>query len=201
MQDTGHEKEKSNLIFDINNQSNENDYCLTHLLGTKNYYKIDHALFHAEKWRDEKGVYHKITNNTKAVYVYMLNNYNSFTRSGKVYHESQQRIADRLGLNLNTVNETAIKQLKSMGLIIVNKIAHKKYNTIVLPLSAIKGALLNDNIKEPFFKNEYKNTYDEYKTINKNYQQIAKVKADLLTEYVTITKSDFNALVKRREES
>ena len=174
--------------------------CLTKMLGITPYYKFQKALVWATYWIDtDSGEQVKLTHNIKSVYFHLLDQYKSFANLGKVYHESHQTIANKLGLNIKTVQDVAIPLLKRMGLVAVLKIAHKKYNTVVFPLDHLNGKLDNPHVKESPFKKK-KISYEDKKIIDKNYQQINKIKNDIDKEFVVITKEDFERLRQKPQD-
>lgn len=182
----------------IKNPVVSSSLCLTKLLGLKSYSKVDKALMYASEWINHDGEVHSLSNNTKVLYTHLLNQYNYFTHLNKTYYQSQQTISDKLDLNLKTV-KGGIKLLKEMGLLYIEEDGFRKYKMQVLPLKFLKGILYNKNITEAPEHKPYKNTYGESLIIQKNWNQVEKIKADLLNEYVTIRKEDFDQLLKRNQ--
>lgn len=174
---------------------NKSTLCLTKLLGTKEFIQIQKCLFHAEEFIDRFGVVTPLKSSLKIQYSYMYNQFKGFERGYKPYHESQQTIADKLGYSLNTVKAN-ISTLKAMGLIQVEVVAYNKYNTRVIGLEWLQGTLYNKAITEKREKKPFRYSYEEYKVVQKNYEQFNKIKDNLTIEHIVITKDEFLRLVK-----
>ena len=165
------------------------------------FYKADKQLFNASHWIDDKtGEQIKLTHNIKAVYFHKLHTYKSFVSSGKVYKESHQTVADKIGVSLKTVEEVAIPLLKRMGLIHIEKIAHKNYITTVFSLSNARGKLININLSKHLPRlhdkpaHKEKITYTQLQNIEKNKKKLQRIKNDMTQEFFILTKSDMERL-------
>ena len=177
---------------------------------TKNYYNEDHfqmsykRLTMASYWVDPfTGENVKLTHNLKAVYTYKLEQYHSFKKKGLIYHESHQRVADMLSLDYDTVRKVIIPILKRMGLITIDKINTRLYDTTVYPIGFLVGELVNEKLHKRLKKasKEYKKdpiTYEELKIIERNNQRLKKVKENIKEEYFLFTREDMERLRGRK---
>ncbi len=168
------------------------------------FYKCDKRLFMASHWVDDNtGECVKLTHNLKAVYFHKLDNYRGFARCGRIYNESHQTVADKLGISLKTVEEVAIPLLKRMGLIHIQKLAHKRYITTVFSLDNVRGDLINDKLKKhykPLEEQQKKKkpmTHNEFKNTEKNKKNLERIKKDMTGDLVVFKKEDFDRLMKR----
>jgi hypothetical protein len=128
----------------------------------------------------------KLTHTLKAVYSYQLAQYHGFRKADQIYHESQQRVADMLGIDITTLKKHIVPILKKMGLLRIVEITPRKYITIVFDLSNLKGSLINDNIGQYTDKNRPEHMTDidpeTLKNIKNNLKEIESIKRDLKSD-------------------
>ncbi len=168
-------------------------------------------LFNASHWVDpDTGEEVKLTHNFKAVYIHKMDQYKSFTKQGKPYQESHQRVADRIGVSLKVVDEVAIPLLKRMGLIKIDSRSTRIHITTMYDLKFMKGWLINKKLTKER-KQEHKKTtayndkhtskltYEQMKNIEKNKKNMEKIKSRLTEDLVILSKEDFEKLLKRKD--
>ncbi len=181
-------------------------------IQTKYYYYEDHfymgykRLFTASHWVcDVTGEEVKLTHNFKAVYTHKMDQYTAFTKRGQPYHESHQRVADRIGMSLKTVEEVAIPLLKRMGLIKIVSESTRKHTTTMYALKHMNGYLINKKLTKETKISDYgkgkqdKLTYADIKRIEHNKRQLDKVKKSKDKVFV-LTEEEVRRLRGDKEE-
>lgn len=180
-------------------------------IHTKDYYNEEHfymaykRLNTASHWVDPvTGEEVKLTHNFKAIYHHKLDQYRAFSKQGKPYKESHQRVADIMGVGLKTVEEVAIPLMKRMGLIIIEEVRPRNYHTTMFELKFIKGMLVNPKLKSHNKKKVYKKdkdfTYDKLKNLEHNKKQIEKLRGKNDEKVFTFTESELRELMKNRDK-
>ena len=171
---------------------------------TSSYYKEEHfymaykKLFTASHWVcGDTGEEVKLTHNLKAVYIHKMDQYKAFKRKGQTYHESHQRVADRIGISLKTVEEKAIPLLKRMGLIQIVSESTRKHTTTMYEIKYLKGYLINKKLvkeKKTVYKKGEGITREEVKRIEHNKKQIDKIKTNSKEKLFVLTEEELNRL-------
>ncbi len=116
-------------------------------------------------------------------------------------------MGDKLGLTAYTVKKVVIPLLKRMGLLELEKITTRRYETTVYDLKWVKGTLINRKLEKHHKKKatQYKKkeplTFEQVQTINKNKEKIAKMGHNLTEEVVVMSKEEFNRLMQCRKEN
>jgi biotin operon repressor len=144
------------------------------------YKKVNNATH----WVNSVGEKHVITPHFKIMYNYILDQYRSYNRQGKPYYESQQAIADNLGMSYDHVKKNLVPLLKTLGLIKIEKVHHKRYVMTVYtpPKALVAGKFINEklNPKDKKVLREKSLTEDEYKNYRNNQNKIELLERELL---------------------
>ena len=155
---------------------------LDSIYGEQHFSMAYKKINHATHWMDGEGELFVITPHFKIMYNYILEQYRSYNKQGKNYYESQQSIADTLGMSYDHVKKNLVPLLKTIGLIKIDKITHKRYVMTVYAPSKVSGKFVNiklnsDKVKKK--KHEKKLTEEEYRNYKKNQDKIAMMEKEL----------------------
>ncbi len=171
------------------------------------FYMAYKTLFTASHWVDpvtEEEV--KLTHNIKAVYIHKMDQYKSFSGKGMLYHESHQTVADKLGVSLKVVEETAIPLLKRMGLIYIESLSTRKHITTMYPVKLIRGYLINKKLEKHHKRVKRKKStkdsisYEQLKNVEHNKKQIEKIKKNTKEKLFVLTEDDMKRLRGKVDE-
>lgn len=161
------------------------------------------TLVQATHWIDpDTGEEVKLSHNLKAVYHHRLDQYRSFSRLGKPYIESNQTIADKLGLTLDTVRKQIMPLLKRMGLVCIDNSVRKRPIYTIFELKYMRGYLVNYRLKDhskAIQKASGGIDYDGLQKVNKNKAAIDKIKNDMRGDYVVMTREELAALMNSKK--
>lgn len=129
----------------------------------------------------------KIPTGLKLVYIYRYNKHKYFTDKGLQYCESHKRVADSLGMSVESVKGSYTTLLKRMGLMSSEGVNTNKLHYTMYELVDCDGWLINPTLKhyskdkieelqEDNESNDSKFTYDNLKNIEHNKRQSRNIK-------------------------
>ncbi|UUW39844.1 hypothetical protein VP14_157 [Vibrio phage VPMCC14] len=131
----------------------------------------------------ETGEMIKIPTGLKLVYIYRYNKHKYFTANNKQYCESHKRVADSLGMSVESVKGSYTSLLKRMGLMKSENVNTNKLHYTIYEVSDCVGWLVNPTLKnytkdklQKESDSKEKFTYDNLKNIEHNKRESRSIK-------------------------
>lgn len=173
----------------------------TDIYSQEHFYKSYKVLSCASHWQDLDGGLHKLTANLKLVYHHRLDQYNSYRAIGSDYYETNDQVADAIGIKTRTITNNINPVLVKMGLLQFNRFKSTSglpcYHVAVGTLDSINGSLVNPKLVDPLLAaitttNKSNQEWQNYQMNKKKITELELTIAGLRGEITTLKKGIFN---------